>query len=149
MVKTIKIDKDTSLTLSNNLGWVINYKNQFGHDILPDVMPIISAITKVIGEMAQSSAADAYEMIRTLDKDAVQDALIELCSIELADFLHLVWALAKANDKSIEDPDTWVEQFDSFPLDVIAPAVFELLTKGLVSSKNLKSLRDKAPKAVK
>lgn len=149
MVKTIKIDKDTSLTLSNNLGWVINYKNQFGHDILPDVMPIISAITKVIGEIAQSNSMDAYEMIRTLDKDAVQDALIELCSIELADFLHLVWALAKANDKNIEDPDTWVEQFDSFPLDVIAPAVFELLTKGLVSSKNLKSLRDKAPKAVK
>ena len=149
MVKTIKIDKDTSLTLSNNLGWVINYKNQFGHDILPDVMPIISAITKVIGEMAQSSATDVYEMIRTLDKDAVQDALIELCSIEFADFLHLVWALAKANDKSIEDPDTWVEQFDCFPLDVIAPEVFELLTKGLVSSKNLKSLRDKAPKAVK
>lgn len=149
MVKTIKIDKDTSLTLSNNLGWAINYKNQFGHDILPDVMPIISAITKVIGEMAQSSATDAYEMIRTLDKDAVQDALIELCSIEFVDFLHLVWALAKANDKNIEDPDTWVEQFDFFPLDVIAPAVFELLTKGLVSSKNLKSLRDKAPKAVK
>lgn len=149
MVKTIKIDKDTSLTLSNNLGWVINYKNQFGHDILPDVMPIISAITRVIGEIAQSNSTDAYEMIRTLDKDALQDALIELCSIQFVDFLHLVWALAKANDKSIEDPDIWVEQFDSFPIDVIAPAVFELLTKGLVSSKNLKSLRDKAPKAVK
>lgn len=149
MVKTIKIDKDTSLTLSNNLGWVINYKNQFGHDILPDVMPIISAITRVIGEIAQSNSTDAYEMIRTLDKDALQDALIELCSIQFVDFLHLVWALAKANDKNIEDPDTWVEQFDSFPIDVIAPAVFELLTKGLVSSKNLKSLRDKAPKAVK
>lgn len=149
MVKTIKIDKDTSLTLSNNLGWVINYKNQFGHDILPDVMPIISAITRVIGEIAQNNSTDAYEMIRTLDKDALQDALIELCSIQFVDFLHLVWALAKANDKNIEDPDTWVEQFDSFPIDVIAPAVFELLTKGLVSSKNLKSLRDKAPKAVK
>ena len=149
MVKTIKIDKDTNLTLSNNLGWVINYKNQFGHDILPDVMPIISAITRVIGEIAQSNSTDAYEMIRTLDKDALQDALIELCSIQFVDFLHLVWALAKANDKNIEDPDTWVEQFDSFPIDVIAPAVFELLTKGLVSSKNLKSLRDKAPKAVK
>ena len=149
MVKTIKIDKDTNLTLSNNLGWVINYKNQFGHDILPDVMPIISAITRVIGEIAQSNSTDAYEMIRTLDKDALQDALIELCSIQFVDFLHHVWALAKANDKSIEGPDTWVEQFDSFPIDVIAPAVFELLTKGLVSSKNLKSLRDKAPKAVK
>ena len=149
MVKTIKIDKDTSLTLSNNLGWVINYKNQFGHDILPDVMPIISAITRVIGEIAQNNSTDAYEMVRTLDKDALQDALIELCSIQFVDFLHLVWALAKANDKNIADPDTWVEQFDSFPVDLIAPAVFELLTKGLISSKNLKSLREKAPKANK
>ena len=149
MIKTIKIDKDTSLTLSNNLGWVINYKNQFGHDILPDIMPIVSAITSVIGEIARNESKDVLEMIRTLDHDTVQNALLELCAIQFTDFIHLVWALAKANDKDIADPDTWVEQFDSFPIDLIAPAVFELLTKGLISSKNLKSLREKAPKASK
>lgn len=149
MVKTIKIDKDTSLTLSNNLGWVISYKNQFGHDILPDIMPIVSAITSVIGEIARNESKDVYEMIRTLDHDTVQNALLELCAIQFTDFIHLVWAMAKANDKDIAGPDTWVEQFDSFPIDLIAPAVFELLTKGLISSKNLKSLREKAPKANK
>lgn len=147
MIKTIKIDKDTNLVLSNNLSWATTYKNQFGHDIVPDVMPIISAIANLIGELYSKRSEDIVDMIRSIDMDILRDALLELCGIQFVDFIHLVWALAKANDKSIEDPDTWVEKFDYFPIDVIAPAVYELLSKGLISSKNLKSLRNLVPKA--
>ena len=147
MIKTIKINKDTELTLSNSLAWATIYKDQFGHDIVPDVMPIVSAITKLFGELQKYSGQDMTEIIKNLDGDILQSAMIELCAVQFTDFVNLVWAMAKANDDDIETPEKWVRQFDTFPLDLIAPAVFDLLLKGLVSSKNLKSLREK-PKAI-
>lgn len=141
MNKTIKISKDKELVISNNLAWAMIYKSQFGHDIVPDIMPIVSAITKLLGELSKTSGTDVASVLKSLDGDSVQDALIELCALQFTDFINLTWAMAKANDDDIETPDKWVRQFDHFPIDVIAPAVFDLLLKGLVSPKNLKSLR--------
>lgn len=143
MIKTIKINKESSLTISNNLSWAMAYKDQFGHDIVPDIMPLISALTKLMSEMIGKDIADA---IKNIDPDMLNDALVELCALQFVDFINLVWAMAKANDDNIEPPEVWIRQFDEFPVDVIGPAVFELLTKGLISSKNLKSLRT-IPKA--
>ena len=141
MIKTIKISKDKELTLSNSLAWAMIYKEQFGHDIVPDIMPIVSAVTKLFGELQKNSGQDMTALLKNLDGDVLQSAMIELCAVQFTDFINLVWAMAKANDDDIETPEKWARQFDTFPLDIIAPAVFELMTKGLISSKNLKSLR--------
>lgn len=141
MIKTIKISKDKELTLSNSLAWAMIYKDQFGHDIVPDIMPIVSAVTKLFGELQKNSGQDMTALLKNLDGDVLQSAMIELCAVQFTDFINLVWAMAKANDDDIETPEKWARQFDTFPLDIIAPAVFELMTKGLISSKNLKSLR--------
>lgn len=140
MIKTIKISKDKDLTISNNLAWAMIYKSQFGHDIVPDIMPIVSAVTKLLGELGKMAGKDMTEVLKDLDGDTIQSALIELCALQFTDFINLTWAMAKAND-DIETPEKWVREFDQFPVDIIAPAVFDLLLKGLVSSKNLKSLR--------
>lgn len=141
MIKTVKLGKDKELVLSNNLAWAMIYKSQFGHDIVPDIMPIISALAKLFGELGRYSGQEVSELIKNIDGDVLEQALIELCAVQFTDFINLVWAFSKANNDEIETPDKWVRQFDEFPLDIIAPAVFELLTKGLISSKNLKSLR--------
>ena len=141
MIKTIKISKDKELTLSNSLAWAMIYKDQFGHDIVPDIMPIVSAVAKLFGELQKNSGQDMTALLKNLDGDVLQSAMIELCAVQFTDFINLVWAMAKANDDDIETPEKWARQFDTFPLDIIAPAVFELMTKGLISSKNLKSLR--------
>lgn len=141
MIKTIKISKDKELTLSNSLAWAMIYKDQFGHDIVPDIMPIVSAIAKLFGELQKNSGRDMTDLLKNLDSDILQSAMIELCAVQFTDFINLVWAMAKANDDDIETPEKWVRQFDTFPLDIIAPAVLELVAKGLISSKNLKSLR--------
>ena len=101
MIKTIKINKDTELTLSNSLAWAMIYKDQFGHDIVPDVMPIVSAITKLFGELQKYSGQDMTEIIKNLDGDILQSAMIELCAVQFTDFVNLVWAMAKANDDDI------------------------------------------------
>lgn len=141
MIKTIKISKDKDLTISNNLAWAMIYKSQFGHDIVPDIMPIVSAVTKLLGELGKMAGKDMTEVLKDLDGDTIQSALIELCALQFTDFINLTWAMAKANDDDIETLEKWVREFDQFPVDIIAPAVFDLLLKGLVSSKNLKSLR--------
>ena len=146
MVKTINIG-EKEITLSNNLSWAMIYKNQFGHDIVPDIMPIISAIMKSIGEFAKHEGEDVSDVITKLDPDVVQDALLELCALQFTDFINLTWALAKANDPDIKPPMEWVKQFDEFPLDIVAPAVGELVIKGMVSTKNLQSLRGILPRA--
>lgn len=145
MIKTIKLNDEKELTLSNNLAWATIYRDQFGHDIVPDVMPILSAVLRLINEVKDYT--DVNEIIKTVNFDTLQDTLIELCAFQFTDFINLVWAFAKAYDDNTEAPAKWVRQFDEFPLDIIVPAVFELLTKGMISSKNLKSLqRKKTPK---
>ena len=44
-------------------------------------------------------------------------------------------------NENIEPPKRWVRQFETFPLDVIVPSVYELIFKGFVSSKNLQRLK--------
>ncbi len=140
MKKTIKIDKNTDLTLSNNVSWLLEYREQFGHDIVPDLLPIVSAVSKLFAVLAEQTGRPVTEVIKNIPSDVVQDTLIELAGAQSTDFLHIVWAMAKASDDDIDEPKKWFKQFETFPLDVIAPAVWEMVLSGFVSSKNLKRL---------
>lgn len=136
MVKTIKIDDEHELTLSNNIGWAMEYREQFGHDIIPDLLPAVSAIISMLSEFSEKKFD-----IRKADKDVLQDALINLAGIQFVDFINLIWAMAKTADDKIKEPRKWIKDFETFPLDVIAPEAFTLLVEGLVSTKNLPRLR--------
>lgn len=135
MIKTIRIDDDHELTLSNNIGWAMEYREQFGHDIIPDLLPALSAIISLLGEVDKKGFD-----IRKIDKDTLQDALINLSGIQFVDFINLIWAMAKTADEKTKEPKKWIKEFDTFPLDVIAPQAFTLLVEGLVSTKNLPRL---------
>lgn len=135
MIKTIKIDEEHELTLSNNIGWAFEYREQFGHDIIPDLLPALSAVISLLGEIDKNGFD-----IKKVDKDILQDALINLAGIQFVDFINLLWAMAKTADDSIKEPKKWVKEFDTFPLDVIAPQAFTLLVEGLISTKNLPRL---------
>lgn len=135
MIKTIKIDEERELTLSNNIGWAFEYREQFGHDIIPDLLPALSAVISLLGEIDKNGFD-----IKKVDKDTLQDALINLAGIQFIDFINLIWAMAKTADDSIKEPKKWVKEFDTFPLDVIAPQAFKLLIDGLISTKNLPRL---------
>ena len=72
--------------------------------------------------------------------------MLSLAGLELTTFLQIVWAMdanaRKKNGEEIVPFENWVEQQEEFPIDLIAPAVAGLLTKSMVSSKNLKRLQD-------
>ena len=144
MVKTIKIGNQ-SVALDNNIVWALNYRNQFGKDIIPTLMPAMAALLDVISGVVKSGetvdgSLDMNKVLKTVDGDYFMDAMVHLSGLELNDFIELTWSLAKTADESVPEPEKWLRQFDSFPLDVIGPEVFTLIAKGVISSKNLKRL---------
>lgn len=145
MEKTINIG-DKAVRLNNNIGWTIDYRDQFGQDIIPTLMPMVAAaldlIKGLLEEVDSTENLEWKDILKTLDGDTLLDVLVHLGGLEFRDFINITWAMAKCADGSIPEPRTWVKQFEVFPVDEIAPAVFELVYKGVVSSKNLKRLKD-------
>lgn len=145
MEKTINIG-NKEVRLNNNIGWTIDYRDQFGTDIIPTLLPMVAAaldlIKGLLEEMEDTSNLEWQDILKTLDGDTLLDALVHLGGLEFKDFINVTWAMAKCADETIPEPRTWVRQFEVFPLDEIAPAVFELIYKGVISSKNLTRLKN-------
>lgn len=146
MIKTIKIG-NKSVKLDNNIVWALKYRNQFGKDIIPTLMPAIAASFDVISGVLNnaedaSGQIDLNKILKTVDGEYFLNAVIHLGELEFNDFVDIIWALAKTADDNIPEPERWLRQFDVFPIDEIAPAVVSLIVKGVVSGKNLKRLND-------
>lgn len=145
METTIKIgDKD--VRLNNRAGWTITYRDQFGHDIVPTLMPlfasgldIVSGIVKEVGGTGEIGLEDVLAM---LDGETLLNAVIHMSGFEFVEMLNITWAMAKEADDSIPEPKTWIRQFEEFPVDVVVPQVVSLAFKGMCSSKNLERLRE-------
>ncbi|MBR3279323.1 MAG: hypothetical protein IKG01_10570 [Lachnospiraceae bacterium] len=144
MEKIIKIG-DKEVRLNNNVVWTMEYRDQFGKDILPAIMPLmasmIEGVSTLMAEASDGDSMTARGIAEALEGRAME-VLLPMFQAEFVDLvLNVTWAMAKAADESIEPPKRWVRQFDGFYLDEIGPALLELVLKGFVSSKNLKRLK--------
>ena len=145
MEKTIKIGKQ-EVRLNNNIGWALAYRDQFGRDIIPTIMPMFAGALDIISGLLNEAEGKTEELtvadvLKLSDGDKLIDAMVHLSGLEFVDLINLTWALAKCADDDIPDPTTWVKGLESFPVDVIAPAVFGMILDGVVSSKNLRKLK--------
>lgn len=145
MVKTIQIDENTSLTLSNSLGWMRKYKTQFGRDIVPTLLPMVNALTELLVEIMREtngSVKDAKDIIMALDGDTVRDAMLELAGFEIGDLVNITWAMAKQANPDTPTPEEWEDSLECFPLDVMGPALLELIIGCFVTTKNSKRVQE-------
>ena len=145
MIKTVKVG-EKEVQLDNNIGWTLIYRDQFGRDILPDLMPMIASALDVVSGIIQE-AGDKNEitiesLAKVADGDTIMNAMIHGSAFEFTTFLDIIWALAKNADDSIPEPSKWIKGFDEFPLDVIGVEAVKLIVKGMVSSKNLERLNE-------
>ena len=143
MENVIKIG-EKEVKLSNNVAWLMEYKDQFGKDATQELIPLVATLIETIGSglssyqngkinleaLSESVEGRAFELLSPLYQSELSTTLV-----------NITWAMAKAADETIDPPKKWVRQFDSFPLDVVAPEVWDLAIKGFVSSKNLERLR--------
>ena len=144
MEKFIKIG-NKEVKLNNNVAWTMEYRDQFGKDILPAVMPLLASMIEGVSAIASEADSNGNitvgSIAETLEGRAI-DVLLPMFQAEFVDLIvNVTWAMAKAADETIEPPKRWVRQFDEFPLDVVGPAVFDMVYKGFVSSKNQKRLK--------
>lgn len=143
MEKIITID-NKDIKLNNNAAWAMEYKDQFGRDIVPVLLPAVAAIMEalasVLPEANGKKEFGIYDLAESVE-GRVMDILIPAYQIEFVDIvINVTWALAKCADEDIPEPKRWIRQFEEFPLDIIVPEVYELVLKGFTSSKNWKRL---------
>ena len=129
MEKIIKIG-NKEVRLNNNIGWTMEYRDQFGKDILPVVMPFITAVIESVSTvLAEALTGRSLDVVLPLYQAEFVDLVINVC-----------WAMAKTADETIEPPKKWVRQFDEFYLDEIIPALFDMIVTGFMSVKNRQRL---------
>lgn len=148
MESTIKIG-GVDVRVNNRAGWTITYRDQFGHDIIPTLMPLFAGAFDVISELVKETGKTGNvgidDVLAITDGDALINAMVHLSGFEFVELLYITWAMAKEADDSIPDPNTWIRQFESFEVDVVAPQIVSLAFKGMCSSKNLERLRNVKP----
>lgn len=143
MKKIITIG-DKEVELNNNVAWVMEYRDQFGKDIVPSLMPLLATMIEGFASVISEAGGDKLDVssLASAVEGRAMEILLPMFQIEMVDvIINVLWAMAKASDDNIAPPKQWVKQFDEFPLDVVVPAVYELILKGFVSSKNLDRLK--------
>lgn len=147
MEKTIKLDSKTSIRVSNNIEWSLIYRDQFGRDVLPMLIPVANTFIELAVSVMKSTGGKALDMknagetIKDLDISDIQSALYSLAGLEFTDILNITWAMAKAADETIEEPRVWVRSLTSFPVDAILPIIFDMNMQFLTTTKNYKRLQ--------
>ena len=144
MEKIVKIGKQ-EVRLNNNMAWTMEYRDQFGKDILPAVMQLLASTIEGVSTV-MAEASETGELTTTSIAEAIEgrsmDILLPMFQAEFVDLvINVTWAMAKTADENIDPPKRWVRQFDSFPVDIVGPVIFDMVLKGFVSSKNLKRLK--------
>ena len=150
MVKTIELREGVEITLANDSLWFEEYRDQFGQDILPTIMPLILAASNSISALADEAGGldeiNEDSVLKILGSEALLDIGLRFSAFEVTDIMHVMWAMAKAYDGNIKDPKAWQRELagpehESLPIaDIILPALAELIIKGVVSSKNWERL---------
>lgn len=144
MKKLVKINNDQSVELNGSLGWLYVYREQFGHDILPDIMPMIeSGLTtavKLMQGVEDQEVLTQTNLLNAIDDEILNDAFINLSGLELTTVLNIVWAMAKNSDDQISSPELFFNEYERLPLDKIIPVVIRMIIESSISSKNVKSL---------
>lgn len=137
MIKTIEFEGQ-KVELNTSAGWLFVYRNRFGHDIFPDLMPIIESIVSAIATMLESGKAEITpdNMKDLMNDDTITDAFIKLAGMEITTVYQVLWAMAYNADKSIGGPEDFFNSFEKFPLDVVIPELFAAIVESSVSSKN-------------
>ena len=85
MVKTIKLTNKQSFKIDTTIWWLFIYRQQFGRDILPDLLPFIEAILKInasfIAPNGETGEMTTAQYLQALAKDEV---LLNLASGEFS-----------------------------------------------------------------
>ena len=132
MRKTIKLENKKTIKINTSWNWPYIYQEYFGHDIIPDLVPLIDTFIDMTTGLLNGEDVDG---------EAISD---KLYGLEVTTVTNLIWALAKNADEDIPEVREWLEQYDRLPFDIILPEVLEALATSMMSTKKAELLREGA-----
>lgn len=141
MRKTIEIENHP-VEINTSLGWLFCYREQFGHDILPDLLPLLDAALGALSEIYDED--ENVNIIEKLDETTVNRIIVSLSTLEALTVTNILWAMAK-NAGETRNPREWVNDFEVFPFDIVVPEIMTAIIESSVSSKNSRSLLERIP----
>ena len=113
MKKIITIG-DKEVELNNNVAWVMEYRDQFGKDIVPSLMPLLATMVEGLASVVSEAGGEKLEIsaLASAVEGRAMEILLPLLQIEMVDVvINVTWAMAKAADDNILPPKQWVKQF--------------------------------------
>jgi hypothetical protein len=110
--RTLTID-GKEVRFKSTGGTPLRYKAQFQKDFLADMMKL--------------------NALNRLDFDKLNPDDFDL--LDFDPYYQFVWALAKTADPNVEDPITWLDKFDSFPVIRIARELQGLIVSSIQEKK--------------
>lgn len=131
MKKTYKFTTKHSVELDSSAGWIFLYREQFGKDILPDLLAYIGAIAEAVADIGEKDISEV-----------VDNAVVSLSAGELTSLLSVVWAMAKNADDTIPGPVEFWKQFDRIAWDEIGPGIFWQLLESNLSKKKIQAMKE-------
>lgn len=143
MKKTIKIDDEQKFEINSSSGWLYAYQEQFGHDVLPVLLPAAEALLQTMADLMKDSKSDNVgDILAAADEETISNAFITLSGMQLTTVTNIVWAMAKNANDSIESPREWLNSFDVFPWDIVVPQVLSAALEACISKKKFKKLKE-------
>lgn len=121
MEKTIYID-EKPVRLKSTAGTPKRYKAQFRKDYFADLLKLAKVFN-------QSSEKDGLDLSKLSFED--------LDHLDFEPIFNFVWVLAKTADRTIPEPEEWLDGFEEFPLSEIMPQIMDLLSSSIQSKKKL------------
>lgn len=143
MKKTIKIDDEQKFEINSSSGWLYAYQEQFGHDVLPVLLPAAEALLQTMADLMKDSKSDnVADILAGADEETISNAFITLSGMQLTTVTNIVWAMAKNANDSIESPREWLNSFDVFPWDIVVPQVLSAALEACISKKKFEKLKE-------
>ena len=143
MKKTIKIDDEQKFEINSSSGWLYAYQEQFGHDVLPVLLPAAEALLQTMADLMKDSKSDnVADILAAADEETISNAFITLSGMQLTTVTNIVWSRAKNANDSIESPREWLNSFDVFPWDIVVPQVLSAALEACISKKKFDKLKE-------
>lgn len=143
MKKTIKIDDEQKFEINSSSGWLYAYQEQFGHDVLPVLLPAAEALLQTMADLMKDSKGDnVADILAAADEETISNAFITLSGMQLTTVTNIVWAMAKNANDSIESPREWLNSFDVFPWDIVVPQVLSAALEACISKKKFEKIKE-------
>ena len=95
------------IKFKSTAGTLRHYRNNFGRDMLKDVVHLQDKLQKV------TTSAEQFEVI------------------DLGIFENIAWSMAKTADPNTKPIDEWLDDFDTFAITKILPELMVLLADNM------------------